>query len=255
MTQVYLWIGIEDFSWTVANFQPVIAFAKQHTIDGLLVKVFDGMQGEWYNGQFPQIYAEITNAGLACVPYGFHYGNDKGSSLAGEAQLGLKYMQTYGIYCADMESSWDGQGDAAAQLAEIWANHPGKLWISTWANVGDEAGGHMWLTNISHLNPIVDMWMPQAYSDSLYSLMQQDWPHNLNVQPTLDLSSEDGTNHPNVSAGDFIQNSSKQFQPPSILSLWEYNWAQQSPLTLDSVVAAAKGAGGITPAPVLLNKA
>lgn len=255
MTQVYMWIGIEDFTWTVANFQPVIAFAKQHSIDGLLVKVFDGMQGEWYKGQFPQIFTEIKNAGLACVPYGFHYGNNKGSSLTGEAQLGLKYMQTYGIYCADMESSWDGQGDEAAQLAGIWANHPGKLWISTWANVGDEAGGHMWLTNIGHLNPIVDLWMPQAYSDSLYSLMQQDWPHGLNVQPTFDLSSEDGTNHPNVNAEDFCQNGSKQFQPPSILSLWEYNWAQQSPSTLDGVVAAAKAATSVEtkPAPFILN--
>ncbi len=252
MTQVYLWIGIEDFTWTVANFQPVIAFAKQHNIDGLLVKVFDGMQGEWYKGQFPQIFTEITSAGLGCVPYGFHYGNNKGSSLTGEAQLGLKYMQNYSTYCADMESSWDGQGDEAKQLASIWANHPGKLWISTWANVGDEAGGHMWLTNISHLNPVVDMWLPQAYSDSLYSLMQQDWPHGLNVQPTFDLSAEDGTNHPNVSAEDFCQNLNKQFQPPSILSLWEYNWARQFPSTLDSVVAAAKGD---KPVPVILNKA
>src|SRR5579859_1948140 len=168
---VILFIGIESFTWSDAHFTNAIDFCKQAQLDGLMVKVFDGMQGEWYNGRFPAIYTAIKSAGLICVPYGFHYGYNKGSDLVGEAKLAIKYGQTYGKYCADMESSWDGQGDWARQLAGLiqaaQAVTPFEFWVSTWANVGDEAGGHSWLTNISHLAPVTKYFMPQAYSDSL----------------------------------------------------------------------------------------
>ena len=55
-------------------------------------------------------YVQKLGAGLDCVPFGFHYGNARGSSLTGEAALGVKYMHTYGKYCANMEADWDGQG-------------------------------------------------------------------------------------------------------------------------------------------------
>src|SRR5213080_2314583 len=109
MTKVLLWIGIESYSWQLKDFQECAAFCKQQGISGVLVKVFDGMQGEWYAGNFPNIFQLFKGSGLDCIPYGFHYGNNKGSSLVGEAQLAVKYGQTYGVYCADMESSWDGQ--------------------------------------------------------------------------------------------------------------------------------------------------
>ena len=92
---VYLFVGIESFSWQVADFQKVIDYCKQQSLDGMFVKVFDGMQGEWYSGQFPSIYAAISNAGLRCIPYGFHYGNSRGSSLIGEGNLALKYLRDY----------------------------------------------------------------------------------------------------------------------------------------------------------------
>src|SRR2546421_9895288 len=105
-TKIYLFVGVESFDWQPADFQPVIEYAQAHHIDGLLIKVFDGMQGEWYNGQFPAIFQRITGSGLDCVPFGFHYGNARGSSLTGEAALGVKYMHTYGKYCANMEADW-----------------------------------------------------------------------------------------------------------------------------------------------------
>ena len=240
--RIALFIGIESFTWQPADFQHVIDFAKAHAIDTLLVKVFDGMQGEWYDGQFSTIYQLITSQGLACVPYGFHYGNNKGSSLAGEANLAVRYGQTYGVYCADMESSWDGQGDWAGELASLIATgqqqQPFSFWVSTWANIGDEAGGHAWLTNITHLAPVTQYFLPQAYNDTLYTLTWQDWAKSVassaQIQPTFEISAtEFGANNVVAHVADFIQQHSA-----SLLSLWEWTWAKASPATVDAIVAA-----------------
>ena len=241
---VILFIGIESFTWSDADFTNAINFCKQNQLDGLMVKVFDGMQGEWYNGRFPAIYAAIKSAGLICVPYGFHYGNNKGSSLTGEAQLGLKYMQTYGLYCGNLERSWDGQGDWAGQLAGIWANHPGQLWISTWANVADEPDGHRWLTNISHLGPITQSFMPEVYCDTLYAAAQNDWPvtqGNVHVEPTFDLSQEFGSNNVAQLVQTFLADKKLNNGKVQNITLWEWQFAQQSPELVKQIVQIVKG--------------
>lgn len=258
--RVALFIGIESFGWSVADFKPAIDLARANNIDTLLVKVFDGMQGEWYNRQFPQIVQLITSSGLAVVPYGFHYGNNKGSSLTGEAELAIKYGQQYGVYCADMESSWDGQGDWAAQLARLIATgqkqKPFDFWVSTWANVGDEAGSHHWLTAISDLAPVTKYFLPQAYSDSLYNLMTLDWAQSkaskVQTQPTFDLSAEFGTNDPVTEYKKFSGGYS-----PEIISLWEYGFVKPFQSLTTTLIQAIKGTvstgGGILPMPLNLS--
>lgn len=238
--KVYLWLGIEDFNWTPAQFQPVIQFCTQHKLDGAFVKVFDGLQGVWYNGQFPAIHDAFLAAGLDCIPYGFHYGNNKGSSLVPEADLALQFLSTYGAYCADMESSWDGQGQWAAQLAGIMANHPGKFYITTWANVGDESTGHHWLTAISDLDPLVQGWMPQDYSTSLFQAARSDWPQTqAPILPALDLSQEDGPNNPLTLLGQIPAST-------PFVSLWEYQTATSNTGLVDSIVSAVKGASNVS---------
>jgi len=249
-----LFIGIESYTWSDSDFAKAIDLCKQCQLDGLLVKVFDGMQGEWYNGRFPAIYASIKSAGLICVPYGFHYGNNKGSSLTGEAQLGLTYMQTYGIYCGNLESSWDGQGDWAGQLAGIWAHHPGELWISTWANVGDEPGGHRWLTNIGHLAPITTAFMPECYSDSLYAAAQNDWPKGVHIEPTFDLSTEFGVNNVQTTIQDFLtKNKTLNDGQVKNITLWEYQFAQQQPALVKAIVQMIKGGQSAVSTGVMRN--
>lgn len=241
MTDINLWLGIEDYNWTVDDFTPFINFCKAHKLDGCFVKVFDGMQGEWYNGQFPNIEAAFHKAGITCIPYGFQYGNGKGSSLSGEADLGLQFLSTYGLYCADMESSWDGQGDWAAQLAAIWKDHPGELYVTTWANVGDEAGGHRWLTAIGDLDPLVAGWIPQDYATNLYGLALQDWPKTqAPICPAFDLSQEDGPN-------DAVSLAQKAIAAhPPMISMWEWTYANAHPQLVDDIVAVVKGNTPVT---------
>lgn len=248
---ILLFIGIESFTWSDADFARAVDFCKQHHLDGLLVKVFDGMLGEWYNDRFPEIFKAITSAGLICVPYGFHYGYDKGSDLAGEAQLALKYLKTCGSYCANMESSWDGMGDWAGQLATLWADHPGELWISTWGNVGDESGGHRWLTAISHLTPIVQAWMPQCYSQSLYAAAQNDWPKGVHLEPTFALSDEFGANNPLQLVQGFLTANHFSNGNARNISLWEYQLAQTSPTIVDDIVQFLRRG---TSMPIMLNQ-
>jgi len=247
---IYLWLGIETEAerWTLANFQTVITFLKTHRFTGAYVKVFDGLTGEWYswlpNG-FASVYALFKFNGLDCIPYGFHYGNDVGSSVAGEAALAIQYLNTYGVYCADMEGSWDGQGDWMAEFASIIAPlHASKhLLISTWANITQ----HSWLTAVSHLSPVTTAFLPQSYDDYLYdAMMDEEWGTPV-LWPTFDLSQEYGqANDPVMQIKNFLY-----LQSPAQVSLWEWTWAKNNTALVDAIVKVIKDEQNVA---LLLNK-
>ncbi len=226
MKKSYLFLGTYTFGWQPADFDAPIALCKKYGIDGLLVKVYEKTQGLWYGGMsgFDAIHQRITAVGLEAIPYGFHYG---GIDLLPEADAGLSF-----IYCIDAESAWDGQTKWGQSLADIWANHPGKLWISTWANPAD----HNWLGIISALSPHVQAWMPQVYSDKLADMAIAQWPKGLPMQPTVGII---GDGDANVGALHV-----KLFGDTD-LSIWEYEEAVQH----DSDIQAIMRAFGPRPAP------
>ncbi len=232
---IYLFTGIESFTWQVSDFLKACAFCKSVGIDGLFVKVFDGMQGEWYSGNFPNIYQAIKGSGLDCIPYGFHYGFDKGSDLNGEADLAVKYGKTYGAYIADLEGSWDGEDAWALQLASTIAlgqsNKPFKFYVSTWANPRD----HGWIANIKVLQSIVTSFLPQAYDDYLYSAMRVQWPAASPISPTFHLTQDTGINSVLDLVDDYILGSTPD------MSLWEYQYAIANPTLVKSIVSLVKG--------------
>src|SRR5712691_11237378 len=206
MSKSYLFLGIYTEHWQPADFDAPIVLCKKFHIDGLLVKVYEKTQGLWYSGHFDAIYQRIKAAGLECIPYGFHYG---GAELAAEAHVGLDFLQKYGAYCMDAESDFDGHTDWGHDLALIWANHPGQLWISTWANPVD----HHWLGIIDALKGEVQTWMPQVYSDDLANRALVQWPKGLPMQPTVGIV---GDGDPNIGA------SHVKLFGDTDLSIWEY---------------------------------
>ena len=125
-----------------------------------------------------------------------------------------------------MEGDFDGQGDEGGQLAALWQAHPGELWISTWANPVD----HGWMTIISHLTPVVQKWLPQAYGDANVARMLAQFPQALTIEPTIALGGGWGANNPVP----FVE----QY---STISIWEYQLALQNPTQLASVVRVMKG--------------
>lgn len=201
--------------------------------------MFDG-PNEWYGGKFQAIWLQVTQAGLDCIPYGFHYGFDKGSDLDTEVVLAAKYANNYPNYCADMESSFDGQGDWTLQVQKFFkAQAPGKqMIVSTWANIdGTISPGHSWYTNVANLAPVTKFYMPQAYSD-FYTDRLADWSRTTvpaqQIMPTLNLGTSD------MGQNDVLRNLRTIINTyhPSLISLWEYQDAVANPGLLDQVVAA-----------------
>jgi hypothetical protein len=224
------------------EFQRVIAFLKAHNLDGAIIKCFDG-PNEWYVGYFPYIVAAFKDAGLECIPYGFLYGNTQGSTLLEEARLSIKYLDAYGTFCADMENGWNGQGDWALEYANLVRYH-GKLWVSTWAQIGDEAGiGKNWLTNVANLLPVSSAFMPQVYSNLLDTVYQLDWKQTNapidHIFPSYDLSQEDGSNDPVLLVTQLLARYQVEY-----VSLWEWTYASADPALLDRFVNAVHAVEG-----------
>ncbi len=221
----YLFIGTEDFKWGPSNYDGPIALCKKYGITGLLVKAYEITQGLWYGGitGFDAIYQHITGARLECIPYGFLYG---GVGLPAEAAVGLLFMDKYGVFCMDSESAFDGHTDWGQKLATIWNGHPGRLWISTWANPAD----HNQLGFIDALKPHVQAWMPQVYSDKLAPMALAQWPHGLPMQPTVGIV---GDGDPNTGA-----NHVHLFGSTDI-SIWEYEEGVAHGDRLGAIMTAA----------------
>lgn len=222
---LYLFVGIESYNWTLADFQPVIAFAKANGVDGLIIKAYEVTQGEWYNGQFPAIVQAIKDSGIDVLPYGFFYGGD---TLATEAQEVLRFLSTYGQFCMNMEGAWDGQSGWCDELHTALAGHTGNLYVSTWANIAD----HNWSANVAKLADIVSVWMPECYSDQLTAYALAQWPKGVVVQPTISLYNDLGVNTPAKNVVAFGNKSA---------SVWEWSAATQNKEVFVALDAALRG--------------
>lgn len=244
-TKVLMFLGVETYNWSLTQFQTAMKFLKAHNLDGAIVKVFDG-PNEWYGGNFEPIAQVFENAGLQCIPYGFLYGNSQGSTIEQEAALCLKYLGIGDAFVADMENGWNGQGDWTKQFGGLIAEgNTGTLWVSTWAQIGDEqAYGKNWLTNIANLLPVTSAFLPQDYSNFLDVLYQQDWSQTSvpvdKIWPTFDLSQEDGLNNPVTLVTDLLRRT-----PKAYVTLWEYTQAVNDPSIMDQFIKVVKGIQGM----------
>lgn len=205
MGDLGLFTGIETQNYSFQQIDTVISFLHTHGIPQWVLKVYEITQGDWYGhlGGSRAVVNHIQNQGIHVVPYGFFYGNN--TSVEGTAVNG--YLDTFGVFCMDMESDFDGPGNQhkCQELAKML--HSGHdLRISTWAN--PEA--HGWIPNIQVLDPLVSTWMPMAYDNTLVKDMYAQYPKvRGTIQPTFHIN----------------QTSPVMAQPFQTFTLWEYQMA------------------------------
>jgi hypothetical protein len=219
---VGLFTGIETYSWSEADFHAAAFFLSENDIDTWYLKVYEITQGEWYTslGGSLSIMTTLQKMyNLKIVPYGFFYGDDP----VQEGQIVSKYLTQWGVFCVDLEGSFDNVPEKMQKFYDQFSTSPGQLQISTWANPNT----HQWTQNLKILDKFSNLiWMPQCYDDSLLKEFYSQWiPSTHPVQPTFHL-----VNTP--------YNDAKSF--PSF-SLWEYQLATSNIGTLRSYIETARG--------------
>lgn len=235
-----LFLGVETFGWSIQQFTDAANFAKSHGISLLFVKVFDGANGGvsggpdmWYTGigGFDAVLAAIRQVGCDAIPYGFSYGDltNNGvieSTLADELSLGLHFLNTYGRFCFDIESKWNGRVDYATALNTAFSTNTNTLYVSLLADPQPQQNQGAVLQAMA---PSVNVWLPQVYDDYLAGVWLQEF-NALGLsclQPTIDLSHEFGSNNI-LSMLHGMGNS---------VSIWEYGFAISNPPLLDQVIS------------------
>lgn len=198
----------------------MISFCKQHLIDCVILKTYEITQGEWY-AQLSSAKATvqyIEDRGLGVLTYGYYYGDDPITESAA-----IKYhLREFGSHIMDLEGSFDNNQGKAVGLQGLLANHTGTLSLSTWANPAT----HGWSENLKILDPIIDIYMPQCYDDSLTKSMYDQWIRTTKpIYPTFSI-----VNTPSANSKSFPQ-----------YSLWEYQDAVKYPNLLDQYVKQQKG--------------
>jgi hypothetical protein len=237
---VSLFIGIESAGWNEQEFTDVGQFAKSHGITCIFLKCFEvgSKEGDVWYGGMNGIDANINlikAEGVACIPYGFLYGDTFGN-LSKEIDVAKQLLSNYGVLCLDMEGSyWANQSSAgwANQIATALQTIPGQLWVSCVANPVD-AGQ---LPFLQAMLPATNVFMPMVYSDYLATKYEADFKRlgATCAQPTIDLSGEFGPNNVPAIVAQIVTSGAQA------LSMWEYQSAQQYASTLDQVMSLFSG--------------
>jgi hypothetical protein len=200
-----LFVGVESYSWTMKDFDTLIAFLKRYDIQQVVLKTYEITQGEWYTnlGGSDHIIQYIQQQGIEVLPYGYFYGD----SYQQEIETIKLYLQKYGKFCMNMETEFNGNNKISNYAAGL-KDHIGTLYCSTWANPVTQNWSH----NIEMLDGIVDIWMPEVYDDVLLRELYAQFPRvRGKIEPTFHITDtyfRASTIYPNF-------------------TLWEYQIAQQ----------------------------
>ena len=222
-----LFIGIESQTWPLSQFHEAASNAKALGISALIIKIADGAN-RWYGqiGGWQKVFERIQSEGLNAIAYTYCYGDTFGA-LQGEITILKEAMSTFGMVVADMEAQWNGQASWGQAVSNALKDSPGVFGVTTWADPQLQN----WQGVIQALNPCVDVWLPQVYSDYLASVYKQQFA-GLNTIPVLSLGTDFGPN-------DVLQHA-KDSQSQSI-ALWEYQSAIGSyTSTVKEIVAMNK---------------
>lgn len=224
-----LFIGIESFTWKQADWVNAAAFMQQNGVDFAVIKVFDGPT-DWFSdaSAFMAVSNIFNLRNIQVLPYGFMYGYSSGSNLLSELALVQKYMQLVGLCCGDIEGgAWSNHADWGQIVAQQLQGVQGNFYASVPANPVDASQ----VVSFQPMVSVVKTFMPMAYSPYLFSVYQAQWAQvgaNLNLAPTLDLSTEfDASNNPLPQA--------QALAGVVQTSLWEYQFAQSNIELLDQI--------------------
>jgi len=227
--QHQVFFGVGTIAWSIDQFKQAAQFSKDHGIDTVLLKTADGGNW-WYGGMdgYRQRRDAIKAEGVGVIPYTYSYGN-KYNYLYGEIAILKSFMQEDGIVCADMETEWNGQSDWASHLCSQMQGQYGIFLVSTWANPNDQN----WRGVIAALNPCVDAYLPQQYTNYLATCWSQFGAAGATcLQPTLHMTDEFGSNDP-VSIAKAAYD-----QGHAAISVWYHETAVANPDLLDQVLSA-----------------
>lgn len=211
-----LFLGTETFGWNEAQFDQVAQYCVDNQIDQVVLKVYEITQGEWYSslGGARNAILRFNVKGIDVLPYGYFYG----ANVKAETDYIKFALRTYEQFCMNLESEFDAHPELATSLATALSGHTGTLYCSTWAN----PVSHVWAANIDILDPVVDVWMPECYSDQLVKEMYAQFNHVTHgrIEPTFHVSQTNA----------YMASNSPNF------TLWEYRDALQFPNLLKMYV-------------------
>jgi hypothetical protein len=224
-----LFLGVDTINWSIAQFQQAARFAKAHGFDSLLVKVADG-GNRWYGSLagWQNIKNAIHAEGVGAVPYTYSYGNTY-AGIDIEINLLIEYMQDCGVVIMDAEVEWNGQVAWAQHLCSRMLPVKGTFLVSTWGNPDDQN----WQGVIQALNPCVNSYLPQQYTNYLASCWQQYGAAGAAcIMPTVMMTQDFGPNDP------VAITRAAHSQGHAAMSVWYYDFATANPGLLDQIVAA-----------------
>ena len=226
-----LFIGVESQAWPLSQFHEAANKAKALGISTLIIKIADGTN-VWYGelGGWQKVFDTIKSESILPIPYIYSYGDTFGG-LQLEIAIIKQAMATSGIVITDMEAQWNGQDSWASTVCEDLKDAPGIFTVTTWA----DPEWQKWQSVMGNLKECVDIWMPQAYSDTLAGMYKKQFA-GLNTIPVLNLGTDFGPN-------DVLQNA-KDAQSQTI-ALWEYQSAiGDYASTVKEIVAMSKVPAG-----------
>lgn len=236
--RVVVFLGVETYSWSIAQFQQAARYVRSLGVDSLAVKMADG-SGIWYGriGGAAAVRSAILAEGCGCIPYAYGYG-DKFGALQGEINVLQELMRIGdGCVCLDIEAEYNGQVGWAQRVCEEMRPVKGLLYLTSWADPDYQN----WDGVTRALAPCVNAWVPQQYT--IWLAGQESELVRLgetNIEPAIMLSSDFGPNDPLGIARTAVQHGH------SSVWLWEYANIAGNPGLVRNIVAAL---GGQAPEP------
>lgn len=195
-----LFLGVETAEWTIDEFKHAFQFCIDNKVDQVIIKIYELTQGEWYRslGGPTPVITLAQDMGLDVLPYGYYYGvsPDELTSMK-------RYLAFYGKYCLNLEDSFNNHPEMAQSVADALKDHTGKVYVSTFCDPVTK----QWSKNIDILDPVVDVWMPECYSDVLVREMYSQFNKVTGkIEPTFHVTQTNAllaTIYPNFSIWEY----------------------------------------------------
>jgi hypothetical protein len=231
--QKVLFVGIEAYSWQLADYVKAAQNARAMGFDTICVKQADGAY-RWYNSVdvLKQRRAAVLNEGCGFIAFTYAYG-----PKFGNGQIALEYdiareiaVACDGLVVMDLEQEWNGATGAAALLATSLRDFPGDVIVTTWADPTQQD----WIGVLKELDPVVSAWNPQQYSnwlDAQEGEFAQAGVNLTKIFPAIDIADIYAANSPLTVLADGVKRGHNSFW------VWEYGAALTAATLIKSIVA------------------
>jgi hypothetical protein len=216
--QKVLFVGLESFSWAVADYAKAAQNARSVGFDTICCKMADGVN-RWYSSpaELSAIRSAVLQQGVGFIGYTYLYGPKFGAPQVQIEAAIAKEVQDHagGIVVLDMEVEWNGQEGSAALLAGYLKAFTGDVLVTTWSDIREQN----WLPVVKQLNPVVSAWVPQEYTgflDAAEQEYQADGVDMHKIFPAIDVAGLFAGDNPLAILADGVKRGHQSFW------VWEY---------------------------------